>query len=110
MPLPNVRLDGKSLKHILFEADAPTPHDVHYWRVGKEPKAQWAVRCGNWKLLGNPRDTSKRGPLREHDRLFLVNLKDDIAEQANVAVSHPDTLKRLMTVRDRFEREMVGSR
>ncbi len=36
-----------------FYWNGPNRHDL--WRNGREV---WAVRQGDWKLIGNPRDTS----------------------------------------------------
>ena len=95
VPLPDTHLDGLSLRPILTSASAPTPHDAVHWQVGTGPKAQWAVRQGDWKLIGNPKDSSDKAPITNDDKLFLVNLAEDIGEMTNVAADHPDVVKRL---------------
>ena len=105
-PLPDRPLDGKSLVPVLKSAKAPSPHDTFYWRLGRGKGAQWVVREGDWKLLGNPRDRSEKAPLTKKDSPFLVNLAQDIGEMTNVAEDHPDIVQRLTTVRDRTEKEI----
>lgn len=90
--LPNVDLDGKSLREVLLE-DAPSPHDVVHWQLGDGAEAQWAVREGDWKLIGNPRDPTTPQPLA--DELYLTNLALDPSEQTNLAADHPDVARRL---------------
>ncbi len=91
VPLPEVRLDGKSLAAAIRSADAPTPHDALHWQLEKS----WAVRSGDWKLLHDPLDTTRRHPGEVIPGDFLVNLRDDPAEKRNVAGAHPDIVARL---------------
>ena len=49
-------IDGKSLVPVIRSAEAPTPHEVLHWQVGTGKTAQWAVRQGEWKLIGNVED------------------------------------------------------
>ncbi len=93
--LPRRRLDGKSLKHVITTASAPTPHETLVWQLGRGKSAQWVVREGDWKLYGNPRDTSQKAPLTSADRLFLANLAQDKTEMKNTAARHPEVVKRL---------------
>ena len=58
-------------------------------------KPQWAVRKGQWKLIGNPKDTSDRAPLNDSDQLFLINLDEDPEEMENIAEQHPDIIQSL---------------
>jgi arylsulfatase A-like enzyme len=47
-------IDGQSLVPVLQSASAPSPHTVLHWLVGGGgPRAQWAVREGDWKLVSN---------------------------------------------------------
>ncbi|MCA9133347.1 MAG: sulfatase-like hydrolase/transferase, partial [Planctomycetales bacterium] len=68
------QLDGKSLRGLIAHNDTPSPHEHLYWLLGRGPRAQWAVRRGDWKLLGNPQDPRSPQPLTADDKLFLVNL------------------------------------
>ena len=77
---------------MIQKPDASTPHQIFNWQTGKE---SWAVREGNWKLLGNPRDTSNKAEITEDDKLFLVNLAQDVTEMKNLAKDHPGVVERL---------------
>ena len=90
----NLALDGKSLVPVLNSASAATPHSAVHWQVGRGNNADWAVRDGDWKLIGNCRDTSDgQHPLNVKN--FLVNLAVDIGEKQDLASSHPEVLERL---------------
>ena len=88
-------IDGKSLVPVIRSSEAPTPHEVLHWQVGVGAKAQWAVRQGDWKLMGNLQDTAG-GPLSAEDKtLFLANLSADVGERQNLAKENPDIVDRL---------------
>ncbi len=89
--LPKRELDGRSLVSVIQSDQAETPHPQFFWQLGN----QWAVREGDWKLIGNPRDTSHKAPITKADELFLSNLKDDVSEMHNIAAEHPDVVGRL---------------
>ncbi len=71
------------------------PHDDFFWLLGRGKRAQWAVRKGDWKLLGNPTDKTDRRKEPKLEKRFLVNLKDDIGETKNVAADHPKLVEEL---------------
>jgi len=95
VPLPPRKLDGKSLAGAIRSADAPSPHPVFHWQTGAAKNPSWAVREGNWKLLGNPRDPGNEASLGKEDRVFLVNLADDVGERKNLAGGYPEIVARL---------------
>jgi arylsulfatase A len=95
VPLLDDDVDGTSLVDLIRSADAPAPDRVLHWQTGRGPNAPWAVRQGDWKLLGNPRDPTNKAPLTDADRRFLVNLAEDSSEMANLVDQHPDVAKRL---------------
>ena len=97
-PLPRHKLDGKSLKAVIESAEAPSPHDNFYWQIGKS----WAIREGDWKLLGHPRDTSNQAPLSKEDQLFLVNLSQDIGEKKNLAKQYPEKVEQLKQIYENY--------
>lgn len=101
VPLPERRLDGRSLAKVIDSAEAESPHDGFHWQTGGN---QWAVREGDWKLIGNPRDTSNTAPLGRNDKQFLVNLADDPGERKNVAAEHPEIVQRLQKQHDDWAR------
>jgi arylsulfatase A-like enzyme len=106
-PLPERKLDGKSLASVLASSEAASPHKSFYWQLGAGANPQWVVRQGPWKLLGNPRDTSETAPLGPKDKLFLANLDEDVAESRNVADEHPDVLERLMRLREAYVKDLA---
>lgn len=89
------QLDGKSLVPLIKESTADSPHDSMYWHLGGGKNPQWAVREGQWKLLGNAQDTTDRMSKPDISPLFLVNLTSDESESTNVAESNPDVVRRL---------------
>jgi arylsulfatase A-like enzyme len=100
VPLVNPDIDGKSLVPVLRSADAATPHDVLHWYVDGGANAQWAVRQGDWKLIGNVRSATN-DQVKEADRkLFLSNLGTDVSEKVNLAADHPDVVQRLKKLHD----------
>lgn len=93
--LPSDDIDGKSISPVIRSAKAPSPHQVLHWMVGGGKKPQWAVREGDWKLIGNVQ-SSPDPALDAGDRsLFLSNLAADISERTNRAGQHPDVVERL---------------
>lgn len=98
-------VDGKSLVPVVRSADARGPHAVLHWQTGTGANAPWAVRQGDWKLLGNPQDTSDKAPIQPGDRLFLVNLAQDITEMKNLAAQHPERVKHLQQLHDDWLRQ-----
>jgi len=103
---PEHPIDGKSLVGVLKSAEQPSPHDHFFWLLGGGKNAQWAVRKGEWKLLGNATDKSDRRKSKPVDKLFLANLHDDIGEQHNVAGEHPEIVQSLQAIRDRYVDEI----
>lgn len=101
VPLPDKTLDGRSLAKVLADATAPSPRvgGALHWQVGEGPKADWAVREGDWKLIGRSRDTSD-GESREVLENFLVNLAEDPAETTNRAKDEPGVLERLTSLHE----------
>lgn len=100
------QIDGRDLDKVIMLSDASSPHKSFYWRLGRGSKAQWVVREGDWKLLGNPRDTSKKGELTADDRLYLVNLGEDISETKNLAKAHPGAVSRLLALQRKYEENL----
>jgi arylsulfatase A len=99
VPLLEPGIDGKNLETVLASAEAASPHEVLHWTIGNS----WAVRAGNWKLLGNPRDTSDKGPLGLDDQLFLVNLEKDVRELENLGQQHPEVVSRLKRLHEEWQ-------
>ena len=108
VPLPNRKLDGKSLVKVIQSDTAKSPHSEFHW-MGSGRNPQWAVREGSWKLIGNPRDPTVPSPLSKDNKLFLVNLSNDASEQNNLRNTHPDQLNRLKAIHNRWIADLRGS-
>ena len=52
--------------------------------------AKWAVREGDWKLIGNVQDSSGGKLNSEDQKLFLANLSEDPTERINLANRNPE--------------------
>ena len=100
--LPDRVLDGKSIREVIASGDAASPHDTFYWLLGKGKNAQWAVRDGDWKLLGNAKDNTDRRVEIKVDKLFLANLGMDPAESRNLASEYPEVVERLTRLHDQY--------
>lgn len=101
-------VDGKSILEVIKDRNAETPHPDFYWRLGGDSKrGKWAVREGDWKLLGNVSENVKPDGVAEFSKadrqLFLANLKDDIGETKNVAESNREVVERLLKLREKYE-------
>lgn len=89
--LETAELDGKSLVPVLDNANSTTLHlDGYCWAF----RDMWVARKGDWKLLGNPYDTSQRD-YEFTEKRFLVNLKQDPGEKNNLAADYPDKVREL---------------
>ena len=96
--LPKRDYDGKSLMEVLKDGEADSAHDHFFWLLGRGKNAQWAVRKGDWKLLGNAKDNTDQKNRPKVDKLFLANLKDDIGESRNVAKDNPNVVSQLTAI------------
>jgi len=92
---PKVKLDGQNLVKIIKSADCPTHHKVMHWQWGN----QWAVRQGDWKLIGN----GKRGR-------SLGNLTGDKPERENFIKTKPETAARLLALHLDWVKEVTPKR
>jgi len=96
--MPGVFLNGRSLQGVLHDADASSPHEVLHWEF---PPGRWAVREGDWKLMGNPYDPTLEEP--QPEGAYLYHLRDDPGEQNNLAEERPEVVERMMEHRREFE-------
>lgn len=103
----NLDIDGLSLVPVMKSADAPTPHDTTHWQMGTGPQAQWAVRRGDWKLIGNPRDTGNTGLPESKGPHFLSDLAGDLGETENHADAHPEIVADLLRRREEWVRGLL---
>ncbi len=89
--LPDVPLDGASLLPVIRSATAESPHSVLHWQWGK----RWAVREGEWKLVGH-RDKGQ----------FLGNLSDPQPEVENHLKANPEVVQRLEALHKQWLNEV----
>jgi arylsulfatase A len=104
--LPERTLDGKSLVPVIRSAQTPSPHNVLHWQF----ESSWAVRAGDWKLLHDVLDTTKRAPGERIPGFFLVNLRDDPSETTNLAGRYGDEVSRLNRLRLEWETSLPRAR
>ncbi len=95
---PDWRLDGVNLLPYLNGANAASPHDSLYWRLGR----QWAIRRGDWKLVryDEAADSTEVRSVASNVKVTpprLYNLAKDIGERHDLAAEHPDKLKELLS-------------
>ncbi|MGC3969197.1 MAG: sulfatase-like hydrolase/transferase [Pirellulales bacterium] len=79
--------DGISVVPTLQGANArrkQAEHEYLYWEFHEGGPSKQAVRMGDWK-----------GIRTFGGRLQLFNLRDDLAEQNDVAAEHPDVVRRI---------------
>ncbi|MEM9674026.1 MAG: sulfatase [Bacteroidota bacterium] len=104
---PQTVLDGKSLAPLIRDGSVASPHSVVYWQTGQGENSQWAVRQGDWKLIGRPRDPVQPDRLVLADSLFLSNLKQDISESTNLAGEHPERVQELHELYQQWQDEIM---
>ena len=99
IPLIQADLDGVNLDPVLRSEAAPTSHGLVHWHVG-DKNGQWAVRDGDWKLIGKVQE-NPGGDLNVADKeLFLSHLSEDPTERKNVAERHPEIVRQLKTAHE----------
>ncbi len=79
-PSMPARTDGMDISPLFFGGTADTNHRMLYWEF---PGKQRAARLGDWKCV-----TIKKG-----SPLELYNLKDDPAEEHNLADKYPEMVQ-----------------
>jgi arylsulfatase A len=80
-------IDGISIVPTLTGQPQPS-HEYFYWEFHEQGGKQ-AVRWGNWKGVRLNVSTVKDGPIE------LYDLKNDPAEQKNIAADHPEVVKQI---------------
>ena len=105
--ISNLNIDGKSIMPVVKKSSAPSQHEVSYWQHGSydDNIAQWVVRKGDWKLIGNPKERIKdQEPIK--DKFFLANLKMDISETKNLIDNYPEEAEKLKVLHDNWLKEV----
>ncbi len=91
VPLPDVELDGSSLLPAIKSAATKSSYQVLHWQWGN----RWAVREGEWKLLG--RDDKGRS---------LHNLKDLQPEKKNYLEEKPELVDHLQDMHNEWAKDV----
>jgi arylsulfatase A len=107
--LPDRPLDGQSIVDVIRSPDADSPHESLYWQLGAGKNAQWVVRKGPWKLLGNPKDHRAPQSLSADDQYFLANLDEDKTESENLAPQHPQVVNDLKLLQTEYARSISNT-
>ena len=92
VPLPNTQLDGKSLVASIHKEPTEPLHNVMHWAW----RRAWAVREGDWKLIGS-----------EKEATFLVHLSGDLPEQKNHLNEKPEMLARMQALHESWLKEVT---
>ncbi len=102
--LPQAALDGLSLVDVVRDAAADSPHQnsALHWQVGAGVNPEWAVRLGDWKLIGRTRDTGNSTGKWETVQNVLVNIRNDPGEATNMADLHPEIVRQLTELHDTY--------
>jgi len=106
-------IDGADIWPLMAgKPGAKSPHEAFYY-YPKQTTVPLAVRCGKWKLhKAGPRfktwkDEKGRWIHRRVDLpTELYDLDADVAETTNLAEKHPDVVKRLTRMMDRFDADL----
>lgn len=85
---PAWQLDGVNLLPVLEGRATTLPREALFWRFG----VQYAVRAGDWKLV---KASNTMAPM-------LVNLAADRGEQRDLAAQHPEKVRELQALWDRW--------
>lgn len=107
VPLPDRKIDGKSLVKVIRSSKASSLHDTFIWQSGGGEDPQWAVRQGEWKLLHNPLGNTFSDAEKNDQKLYLFNIKKDVGEKENEADQHPEIVKALTQKYQQWIKEVV---
>ncbi|MEC3881060.1 sulfatase-like hydrolase/transferase [Parapedobacter sp. 10938] len=104
-------LEGVDLLPIVSDTGATVQARELHWQIGTydDRTSSWAMRKGDWKLLGNPVDTDrgwdpvKTGEdFKGKDQLYLVHLPTDTGERINRAEDNPEKVKELLELHNNW--------
>ncbi|SDL96678.1 arylsulfatase [Catalinimonas alkaloidigena] len=114
--LPDKKIDGKDVWHILTGQSTESPHEAYYFYYHVNELE--AVRQGDWKLyfphtyrtLGG-REGGQGGLPADYTYVTLTepelyNLKEDVGERHNVAAAHPDVVTQLTALGEQMRTEL----
>ncbi|MBN1443876.1 MAG: sulfatase-like hydrolase/transferase [Planctomycetes bacterium] len=104
-PLPERRIDGRSIAQVIASAESPSPHDALHWHTGGA-KGHWAVRRGEWKLVHGGPASELRGVKIPAAKEFLADLSADPGESRNLAAEHPEIVESLTELHEEWAAEV----
>jgi arylsulfatase A-like enzyme len=107
-PRPDTPFDGVDLLPALTgKAELKADRPLFFRRCKHQSIRQSAVRQGDWKYLRSYKHLG--GGMFSPDKYTeaLYNLKDDIAEENNLAETNPEKLKALRELLEKWEAEMA---
>jgi arylsulfatase A-like enzyme len=87
-------LDGTDLLPLLLDEAAPKPRTL-FWSSGSVD-GWWAVRSGDWKLVG------------EKAKVSLFDLSQDVSEKSDLAPTMPEKVIELTKLHDAWLAEMAN--
>lgn len=89
-----------------MDGDSPAPHDTLHFDF----LDQWAVRCGDWKLIHDARDVKPNDRTDIIKGLFLSNLRLDPTERTDFKDSNPEVVEKLLRIREEYEKSQGHGR
>ncbi|WP_240911094.1 sulfatase-like hydrolase/transferase [Paludisphaera soli] len=105
---PEGKLDGVDLLPFLTGANAGTPHEELFWRMG----AQAAVRKGDWKLVRYDAAVDAPGARSNAAKVEvtpfrLYNLAEDPGESRDLAAERPEKVAELLAAWKGWDAQLV---
>ena len=107
IPLPDTKLDGKSMLNVIQSEEAKGPHKALHWMW----QEMWAVKKGNWKLIYEGHDTTGKysnHPEKEFEmpEYYLAKLDDENPEEINYLEKHPEVVNELRTLHEEWAKDV----
>jgi len=93
-------IDGKDISKLITKPSTRTPHKAFFYYFENRLEA---VRSGKWKLILEHKRRKTETPLA------LYNLEEDIAEQNDLSMLHPDIVRRLSKMADEIRKDIGDS-
>jgi arylsulfatase A-like enzyme len=91
--------DGKAFDGInllpLLKGEAPAPASRDFFWCSGSDEGWWAVRSGDWKLVG------------EKDQISLFDLSKDVSEASDLAAKMPEKVAELTRLHDAWLAQMA---
>lgn len=88
------KTDGVNLLPYLSAEKTGSPHEALYWR-SRTRNNNHAVLKGDWKFVHSTQGTERPGRKHTPARDMLFNISNDLSEQKDVSVQHPEVLMEL---------------